>query len=388
MNWLTLILRNLLRRPLRTALAFVGMTVAIGALAVLSAFGACYQRGLRAELERSGVQLMLVPLGCPYDAAARVFQARTIEVTLPESVLAAARADPAVAVAAPMLLCTIPRADEERTDLWVGIDESSLALKPWWRVETGDAWFAGPDSVILGAEAAVAEARVAGDLLHSPEANRTFRVAGVLARGGTSDDSLFFIPLATAQSAFQQPGRLTAVAIRLYDPAQLSAASKRLQAIPGAQVVTLTEIMGVFLNMIGTVRSLLIGISVVALTVGVLSVLNTMLAAVLERAPELALWRALGASRTQLTLLLAGEAVLLTTGAALAGLVLAWCGGGWLENFARDLVPLAPAGTLAVLTPAQALQFLALGVATGLVAVIYPVMRAIRLAPARAVQPA
>lgn len=388
MNWFTLMLRNLVRRPLRTTLAFAGMAVAMGALAVLSAFGAGYQRGLRAELERTGVQLMLVPLGCPYDAAARVFQARSLDLSLPVSALAAARADPAVAVAAPLLLGTVPRPEEGRVDLWAGIDESSLALKPWWRVERGEAWFEGSDSVILGAEAAVAEARVVGDLLHSPEADRTFKVTGVLARGGTSDDSLFFIPLATAQSVFQQPGRLTAVAIRLHDPAQLSVVSRRLQAIPGAQVVTLTEVMGVFLNLIGTVRSLLTGISMVALTVGVLSVLNTMLAAVLERAPELALWRALGASRLQLTVLLAGEAVLLTTGAAFAGLTLAWLGGGWLESFARDLVPLAPAGTLAALTPGQGLQFLGLGVATGLLAVVYPVVRAIRLAPARAAQPA
>ena len=144
--------------------------------------------------------------------------------------------------------------------------------------------------------------------------------------------------------------------------------------------------MGVFLNMIGTVRALLTGASVVALTVGVLSVLNTMLAAVLERAQELALWRALGASRIQISLLLAGEAILLTTGASLAGLALAWLAGGWLETVVRAWVPLAPAGRLAVLAPFDAMCLVALGLATGLVAVIHPIIRAIRLAPARALQ--
>ena len=379
-------LRNLLRRPLRTGLAFAGMAIAIGALAVLSAFGNGYQRGLRAELEKTGVQLMLVPLGCPYDAAARVFQGRALDVTLPDSALPAALADPAVAVAAPMLLWAASRPEEDRTDLWAGIDRSALALKPWWHAQTGEGWFTAPDSVILGAEAAVAEARVVGDRLYSPEAKQTFTVSGVLARSGTSDDSLFFLPLATAQRIFQQPGRLTAVAIRLHDLQQLADASRRLQTIPGAQVVTLTEVMGVFLNMIGTVRALLTGASVVALTVGVLSVLNTMLAAVLERARELALWRALGASRVQISLLLAGEAILLTTGASLAGLALAWLAGGWLETVVRAWVPLAPAGRLAVLAPFDAMCLVALGLATGLVAVIHPIIRAIRLAPARALQ--
>ena len=72
--------------------------------------------------------------------------------------------------------------------------------------------------MILGAEAAATEMRRVGDTLYSPETGRRFRVCGILERSGTSDDSQFFIPLATAQAMFHQPGRVTAVAIRLRDP--------------------------------------------------------------------------------------------------------------------------------------------------------------------------
>src|SRR5207237_9968045 len=133
----------------------------------------------------------------------------------------------------------------------------------------------------------------------SPEARRSLRVAGVLARSGTSDDSLFFVPLATAQRMFQQQGRLTAIAIRLRDPSLQREASQRLQQIPGAQVVTLTEMMGTFLNLVGSVRILLQAISLLALAVSALGVFNTMFAAVLERRDELAMMRAVGASSSQ-----------------------------------------------------------------------------------------
>ena len=63
--------------------------------------------------------------------------------------------------------------------------------------------------------------RAPGDRLHSPETGQELRVAGVLERSGTSDDSLFFVPLRTAQRMFGQENRLTAVAIRLRDPALL-----------------------------------------------------------------------------------------------------------------------------------------------------------------------
>src|SRR4051812_19267285 len=253
---LKLVLRNLWRRPLRNVLTVAGVAISIGLLAALLAVATGYRMNLSKELNRSGVQLMLVPLGCPYDAAARILKNNSLEVSLPAAALNQVRLDPAVAVAAPMLMIAMPRPDNGRTDLWVGIDEAALELKPWWRGKAGASWFSEKDSVIPGSEAAAVEMRQPGDKLFSPEANRSLRVAGVLERSGTSDDSVFFVPLSTAQEMFQQPGRLTGIAIRLRDPGLLRETVERPQKIPGAQVVTMTEMMGTFLNLLGAVRSL------------------------------------------------------------------------------------------------------------------------------------
>jgi putative ABC transport system permease protein len=379
-----LALRNLFRRPLRAALTLGGLSVAMAVLACLSAFGQGYRRGLRAELDHMGLHLMLVPLGCPYDAAARILKGKAIENLLPESALREVRADPAVAVAAPMLTAAVPRAKERRTDLWVGLDESALELKPWWRVRAGQRWFAEPDSVILGSEAAVIEMRGPGDRFHSPELGRTLGVTGILERSGTSDDSLFFVPLATAQQMLQQPGRLTAIAVRLRDPAQLRQATERLQRIPGAQVVTLTEMMGTFLNLVGTVRTLVLVVAVVAITAGALGVFNTLLAAVVERTAELSVLRALGASRSQVFGLIALESAALTALGAGIGLLLALAGGGVIERFVKPFVPLAPAESLLSLTGAVAFQSVAVAMAVGLLAGLYPAWQASRLPPATA----
>ena len=95
---LSLAFKNLVRRPLRNALTVLGFAVAVAMLACLAAFGHGYQRALGTELDRMGLQMMLVPLGCPYDAAARVLKGRELENSLPESALEAARRDPAVAI--------------------------------------------------------------------------------------------------------------------------------------------------------------------------------------------------------------------------------------------------------------------------------------------------
>lgn len=264
---LKLAFRGILRERLRSALVIGALAVPVAVLLCLSTLSSGYERLLRVELDGMGIQLMLVPLGCPYDAAARVVKGRALDNTLPQSALAQVRADPAVALAAPLLIAAVPRAEEKRVDLWVGLDEAGRQIKPWWKTRAGSDWFKGEDSVILGAEAAILELREPGDSLFCPEANRTLRVEGVLARSGTADDHLFFVPLRTAQTMFSQAERLTAIAIRLREPDRLREAVQRLQQIPGAQVVTLTEMMGVFLNLVGSVRMLLQAITLLAITV-------------------------------------------------------------------------------------------------------------------------
>src|SRR5438477_4942388 len=99
---LNLALKSLLRRPVRSFLTAAGLAAAVAVLGSLSAFGEGYRAALHSELDRMGMEMMLVPLGCPYDAAARVLKGRTLENSLPEGALGAARRDPAVAVAAPL----------------------------------------------------------------------------------------------------------------------------------------------------------------------------------------------------------------------------------------------------------------------------------------------
>ncbi len=383
---LRLAARNLMRRPLRSGLTLGGVATAVAVLACIFSFGQGYERGLRTELDRMGLQLMLVPLGCPYDAASRVLKGKTLENSLPESAVEQARTDPAVAVAAPLLMAALVTPGKGRADMWVGLDQSAVDLKPWWRAAAGANWFTGPDSVLLGCDAAEVETRGPGDAFFSPETGKKFRVAGVLQRSGTSDDSLFFVPLRTAQAMFNQPGRVTAIAVRLRDPALLREAADRLQRIAGAQVVTMTEMMGTFLNLVGVVRTLLLSIALVAVGVSVLSVFNTLLAAVLERTSELSVMRAVGASRAQLIGLIAAEGLLLTVSGSVAGLAAAAIGGGTLEQAVKEFVPFAPNQPLFWLTPRLMLECLALGAAAGVLGGCYPAWRACRLEPAQALQ--
>jgi len=125
-------------------------------------------------------------------------------------------------------------------------------------------------------------------------------------------------------------------------------------------------------------RRLLLGLGAVALVVGGVGVANVMVISVLERRSEIGLRRALGATRRHVAGQFVVESATLTTGGGLLGIVIgaivtAWYADrqGWRLDVPIDVLGLAVATALV------------LGVLAGL----YPALRAARLNPADAVRP-
>ena len=380
-----LAVKNLGQRKLRSFLTLAGVSLAVALLASLRAFGTGYERELTRELRGMGIQMMLVPLGCPYDAAARVLKGNALDVSLPASAYDQAKGDPSIDSAAPLLMATIPNTAAGRTDLWVGVTDAIRPLKPWWKLKQG-AWPKDDNSVMLGSEAAVTELREVGDKLSSPETGKVFTVCGILETSGTADDSQFFIPLSAAQSMFKQPGRLTAIAIRLKDPMQLDEASARLQKIPGAQVVSMTEMMGAFRNLLGAVDVLMQSIAWLAIAISGLAVFTTMMSAALERNREIGCLRAIGASRGQIFNLMAFEAVALAGIGSVLGIGVAMLTGNGVESIARHFAEMAPPGHLLTMTTTIAVEAIGVGLAIGVLAGLYPAWMACRLSPSEALR--
>jgi putative ABC transport system permease protein len=378
--------KNLQRRRLRSALTAMSLAAATAVLFSLLAFNRGYQQALQGELDRMGAHLLVVPVGCPYEAASLILKGGQVPNTLPAAALAEIRSQAEVDVAAPLFMAAIPRPEEGRTDVWCGIDGEMQRLKRYWRLTPGSHLPSAAGEVLMGAEAAATEQRAPGDLFFSEKTEREFRVSGVLERTGAGDDGFFFIPLAAAQRMFGKPGQLTAVAVRLKDPTRIAAVARRLGRLQGAEVVTVSELMGTMLNLVGAARFLLLCIVAVAVTIAALGVLNTMSAAVLERTAEIGVLRALGASRAEVFHAVWTEGTLLALLGGALGIGGALVAGRVIEAAVRQVMPLAPEASVLAPDAGLAAGCLLFVAAVGAVAGIYPALRAASLCPTAAIR--
>jgi putative ABC transport system permease protein len=383
-NFARFALKNLFAHRTRTILTLGSMTVAVAVLFTLVSFNRGYEKALKSQLQGMGIHMMVVPVGCPYEAASLILKGGRIPNYLPASVLDEVSAIPEIDVAAPTFMSGIVRPDEGRTDIYVGIDSSTLRLKNWWRLK--GRFLENPNDVILGNDVTLIELSHVGDQIYMPEKDATFDVVGELEPTGNEDDGFFYIALKTAQQLFGQPDKLTGISIRLKNPDDAPIVSARLAKIRGAEVITMGELLGTMMTLMGSAKSLLLSIVLIIIIISALGVLNTVLMSVFERTREIGVMRATGASEIHIFGLVWIETLMLSLLGGAGGLGLALVGARLIENVVKKFLPLAPKGSVVSLEPGSFLLVVAFVLGIAVVAGFYPALRAARAKPIEALR--
>lgn len=387
MNSLQLALRILWRKKIRSALTIGGVAIAVAVLVSLLAFDAGYQESLRTDIDRMGYQVLVTAKGCPYEAATLMLKGGGGLRYMEEDVYDRIVADERIQEIAPQLVATVFDPGGEGVTMYIGITDAYTRLKPWLVYAAGG-WFSSDDSdeAILGYEAAELEQRSVGDRMYIAKADRALTVVGILERTGTQDDGVVFLPLDTAQAAFELPSRISGIGIRLKEITELPAFEEDLYDEPGIQVVSMAQVKGTILNLMSSAKVLASSIAAIAIVVAVIGVMNTILMSVFERTKQIGVMKAMGASRLDVFRIVWAETTLVCLLGGIVGVVLALASGNLAEQIIRGILPYTPNGRLILISPPLLLVSLAGAVLTGLVAGIYPASRAASMRPVAAIR--
>ncbi|HZR12703.1 MAG TPA: FtsX-like permease family protein [Acidimicrobiia bacterium] len=254
---------------------------------------------------------------------------------------------------------------------------------------------AAPDEVVINRGAAKSGDLHVGDTatVQTPEPI-TVRIVGIATFGdadgfGQATFTAFTLPSAQT-NVTHQPGRVSSIVVRAdrgVSATTLRARVSRVlprgvQAITGQQLTNerIDRVSSAFLDML---RAFLVVFAAIALVVAALSINNTFSITVAQRTRELALMRAVGASRRQVRAIVTFEALAIGGVSALVGLVAGLGVAGLLKGMFDAFGFALPAGGLAVRTSSLAIAFVA-GVLATLLASQLPARRASSVAPVAA----
>lgn len=357
-------LAALRRHPLRTFLTALGTALGIATIVALLAVSGGAQRSAGRFLNLGSSDL-------------GVFQKDAADPTtsvLPISLVGRLESTKGIATATPLILL-VNDVKQAPAAIVFGARPRSFVTNRY--VFTSGHMFAGAHQTVIGSGLATQlHLRTGGTL---EVAHRQFRISGVYHMGVAEQDDGAVIALAASQAISGKVGEATTVAV------SLGAATSRQQGIrtidarfPGLLVIG----DGVSASRAGVngelLSNLALVLAVIALVIGGIGVMNTMLMAVIERRAEFALLSAVGWSGPQIGTRVVIEGVVTTVFGAGLGLLLGTIGAQLLVGVLGAQEYVSPDVTAWDLGRA-----LLVGVLLGVLGGLYPAWRAARVSPAQ-----
>jgi ABC-type antimicrobial peptide transport system permease subunit len=177
--------------------------------------------------------------------------------------------------------------------------------------------------ILLGRTMSEALNKHVGDTIDL--AGARFRVVGVYESGVSWEELGGVITLRDAQNFIGRPHKVSMYGVKLNNPEEgIKVVEKINTQIPAVHATLTGEFVEQMPDM-NTIGGLLNGISTLAILVGGVGVLNTMLMAVMERTREIGVLRAIGWRRRFILGLIIKEALLIGFLGGIAGIGIAFC---------------------------------------------------------------
>ncbi|QIF00482.1 ABC transporter permease [Roseimicrobium sp. ORNL1] len=371
MAFLTLIFKNLLRRPSRSLLTLLGIAIGIAAVVALTSLAWGFELSWSNVYRSRGVDLIVTQ--------SKIRGA--MPAAFDDTYITALRALPHVQTVAGTL-CDIYSIEDAPTMIVAGWEPGAPS---WEKVRTVKGAIPAPDSMDA---AYVGE--VAAELLHKTVGDtvqietKEYKVVGIYSSPAMAENSSIVLPLRAMQELSDREDKVNFFEVFL-EPGTTEAQLAELQTqiktmMPGFSAFSAGSLAQ---NSVGVqlAKAMSIGTSLIALIVGAVGVMNTILMSVFERIDEIGVLLAIGWKRSRIRRMILLESVVLGFVGGAIGCMLGVVGTKLIQA-----TPWLRGKIEADITPGLLLVSLLVAVALGALGGFYPAWLGSRMSPANAMR--
>jgi putative ABC transport system permease protein len=366
-NLAGLAVRNLRRRPLRTAVTILGVALAVGCALALVALSRSIEDGTREGIDELGTDLAVTQKGAP----------DLFGGFLPEELAGRLSAIPGVARVAGELFLFAPTENDRQVlaSGWTNVDRA-MPLREGRLPNAGERRV-----VLFGDLVAESMSKRLGDTIEI--LGEKFRIIGITKYASIVNRNTVIVPLADLQEVTYRRGQVSMFHVDLQhgaSPADVERVKRDITAIGRVSVSMSNEMFANDRN-VQVLNAVSLAISIIAITMGVLSVFNTLIMTIQERTREIGILAAIGWTDAQIIASIVTEGLMMCVVGCVFGVAL-----GFLIALLFPLIP--SIGDFIHFRPSLALivPFVSAAFALCTAGSLYPAWRATRMTPAQALQ--
>src|SRR5512147_822319 len=386
MNIIDISLNNLFRKKGRTFFLVSGLAIGIGAAVAMTSVGDAMNREVMHALDEFGANILVLPAseGLPLSYGGITVSAVSAggrELTTGDvEKIRAIKNSQNISTIAPKLL--VQTGVKGTKVLLAGVNfPAERRLKKWWRVAQGTNPREGTEALV-GKDAASRLNLSPGDTIDLGSRG-SLVVSGVLDGTGSQDDGLIFADIAWVQRHFDRKNAVSLIELSALCsgcPIEDMVAQVNVM-LPGARAVAVKETVELKMQAMHYFHKFSLGISALLLIVAGMIIFFAMTASVKERVQEIGLFRAIGFRTGHIIRVLLTEAFIVSLMAGVAGYSIGVVSPRFVAPYLMSAYNLT-----FEFDPLLALGALASSVSVGLLASIYPAVRAGRLDPVEALK--
>lgn len=374
MNYFKLILKNPFRNKTRSLLAIIGIAIGIATIVALGLITASLEDSTETTLKEGSAEITATKIGSSMASSSG---------NLNESYVEELSKIDGVEKTAGMLESTVidtsKSSDSSRYGFSLyGAKTDDLSIVGINNIN-GSVFNENENELIVGKNLAEEENYTIGDKVDVY--GKEFKITGIYETGSIFYDSAMYTGLSKLQNLTDNEEKISSISIKIKKDANLTTVNDKIKNEYNDTLRTITaeEMTQTIDDTLGMINSATTAIEALAIIIGGLGVINTMMMTVFERTREIGVLKSVGWSKKRILSMIMGESIVLTIISGIIGSIL-----GVLAVFI--LFKLNGDNMTLIFNINIFIKAFLVALSVGIIGGLYPAIKASRLSPTEALR--